>query len=129
MLGYRKAGMGEKEDNNAATKNARQIVERLELLLQNIESQGGEFNQGRVALERLRQELEKQRLVVDQRGTLGDGSSILVQIDTIKRGLERIERRVESMSDATTQIVSFADVTGALSSEGMLSKNYDHTKD
>lgn len=90
------------EFESGATSSDVQILDKLEAILAQIEhDQGGEYQDGREALERLKSHLEKKT-------ALSDTKNVSSQIETIRDQLASLDAKVSVMSPSARDMVSFA---------------------
>lgn len=85
------------------------VLCHVESLLKHIEDNGGEFQQGREALERLKESLppEPQRGEVLTPSTdTTSNVSVMEQMRRIRETLDRVEAKIATMSDESLDIVS-----------------------
>lgn len=74
------------------------VIQHVQTLLNHIEEEGGEYRQGREAVERLQQCIEH---------TISSSDvPVMEQIRSIREALERVETKVATMSEESLHIVS-----------------------
>ena len=83
---------------NAALVVDHSVIQHVQTLLNHIEEEGGEYRQGREAIERLQQCIEHNSPSSDV--------PVMEQIRRIREALERVETRVATMSEESLHIVS-----------------------
>ncbi len=86
------------ESDDAVRRIDQSVIEHVQSLLHHIEDHGGEYQQGREAVERLKQSLEYT--------TPSAEVPVMEQMRRIREALERVETKVARMSEESLGIVS-----------------------